>query len=83
MAPALSVRYMVTTLLEVNRIVVRTEVDVLEVAVDFFLRTKSRKQRMRRSNSHPPPTPALAISTTDDDVCLLTPPTHPTAHCRS
>ena len=36
MAPALSVRYMVTTLLEVNRIVLRTEVDVLEVAVDFL-----------------------------------------------
>ena len=36
MAPALSVRYMVTTLLEVNRIVVRTEVDVLEVTVDFL-----------------------------------------------
>ena len=36
MAPALSVRYMVTTLLEVNRIVLRTEVDVLEVAVAFL-----------------------------------------------
>ena len=80
MAPALSVRYMVTTLLEVNRTVMRTEVDVLEVAVDF-LEDKITKTEVAPFKQPSPPTPALEPAPPTTTFAFS--PPHPIAHRRS